>query len=120
VEPAATVAVNEVNVGVVDVPDPAVSTSNCSELEVPPPGVGFRTVIVVIPVFAISAAVICAVSCVALTYCEARAEVPQYAVELAANPDPVIVSVKAVPPALVNAGDMLLMTGMGFAGILMT
>jgi hypothetical protein len=31
------------------------------------------------------------------------------------NPVPVTVSVNVAPPALVNAGEMLLMTGAGFA-----
>jgi len=53
-EPAVTVAVVEVNVGAVDDPD-AESTSNCHELEVPPPGAKVCTVIASVPALAISA-----------------------------------------------------------------
>jgi hypothetical protein len=50
VAPGATEAVRVVKFG----PDPeaALSTSNCSELEVPPPGVGVCTVTAVIPAVA--------------------------------------------------------------------
>ena len=65
-----------------------------------------------------SAAVTCAISWVALPYVVARAEAPQYTVEFAVNPDPFTVSVKAVPSALVYAGDMLLMTGAGLTALL--
>jgi hypothetical protein len=43
----------------------------------------------------------------------ASAEVPQYTVDPAVNPDPLTVIVKAAPPALVNAGDVPLITGVG-------
>ena len=43
---------------------------------------------------------------------------PQYAVELDRNPVPVMVIVNAVIPALVNDGDRLFTTGMGFDGLL--
>jgi hypothetical protein len=41
------------------------------------------------------------------------AVVPQYTVDPETNPVPVIVSVKAVPPAFVNAGDMLFIVDTG-------
>lgn len=66
-EPAVTEAVKEVNAGGV-VPVAAESTSNCNELEVPPPGVRVSTVIAVIPAVAMLVAGTCAVSWVALTY----------------------------------------------------
>ena len=112
-EPAATVAAAEVMVGAVE-PEEAVSTSNCHALDVPPPGAGVCTVMAMVPAVAISAAVTCAVSWVALMNCVARAEDPQYAVELAMNPDPFTVSVNTVPPASVNAGEMPLIAGTGF------
>ena len=34
------------------------------------------------------------------------------------NPDPLTVSVNTVPPALVNAGEMPLIAGTGFVGML--
>src|ERR1035441_779388 len=104
------VCVSEPNVGGVVVPD-EVSTSNCTELEVPPPGAGECTVMVVVPALAISAAVTCAVSWVALTNCVSSAVVPQYTVEPLINLLPLTVRVKDAPPAIVYAGDMLPKTG---------
>ena len=46
---------------------------NVNEFDVPPPGVGFRTVIAAVPALAMSAAVIAAVNCVALTNVVVRA-----------------------------------------------
>jgi hypothetical protein len=43
-----------------------------------------------------------------------RADVPQYTVEPVVNPVPVTVSVKAAPLALVNAGEIPLISGVGF------
>ena len=66
-EPGATVAAADVNVGPVADPD-AESTSNCKAFEVPPPGAGVSTVIAsVVPAVAISAAGTCAVIWIALT-----------------------------------------------------
>jgi hypothetical protein len=76
VDPAATEAVNVVKVGAADA-DPAASTSNCKELDVPPPGAGDCTVMAVFPALAMSAAGTCAASCVALTNCVVSAVVPQ-------------------------------------------
>ena len=73
-EPAATVSEVEVMVSAVD-PDEAESTSNCHELDVPPPGAGVCTVMALVPAAAMSAAGACAVSWVALTYVVVRAEV---------------------------------------------
>lgn len=70
------VAVVEVIVGAVVV-DEAESTSNCQELEAPPPGAEFCTVMVVVPAVAISAAVTDAVNWFAFTYAVARAVEPQ-------------------------------------------
>jgi hypothetical protein len=46
---------------------------NVSALEVPPPGVGFTTVMAAVPTAAMSAAVMAAVNCVALTNVVVRA-----------------------------------------------
>lgn len=69
---------------------------------------------------AISAAVTVAVNWVALAYCVVSAVDPQYAVEEETNPVPVKVSVKAAPPAMLYAGDMLLKAGTGLGGLLTT
>ena len=73
-EPGDTVAVMVVKVG--GVPDPE-STSNCTGLEVPPPGAGVCTVTAVVPPEVMSEAGTCAVSFVALPYVVVRAVVPQ-------------------------------------------
>lgn len=76
VELAVTVTVVAVNVGAMEelVEE---STSNCMAPEEPCSGAGVCTVIAVVPAEAISDAVICAVSCVALPYCVVRAVDPQ-------------------------------------------
>lgn len=73
-EPGDTEAVTVVKVG--GVPEPE-STSNCIELEVPPPGGGVCTVTAVVPPEAMSEAGTCAVSWVALPYCVESAVLPQ-------------------------------------------
>jgi hypothetical protein len=75
VEPGVTVAVSVVKEA--PDPEPAESTSNCIEFEAPPPGAGVCTTIPVIPAEAISLAVTCAVSWVALTNCVVRAVLPE-------------------------------------------
>ena len=69
--------------------------------------------IAVAPELAMLAAVTVAVSCDALTYCVARAEVPQYTVELGRKFAPLTVMVKAAPPASAMAGVMLPKKGDG-------
>jgi len=59
-----------------------------------------------------------AVSCVELTNAVVSAEVPQYTAELARNPDPFTVMVKAAPPASAIAGVILPTNGTGFSGTL--
>ena len=104
VDPAATVAFRVVNVGPVEVPDPEESTSNCQVLEVPPPGPGVCTETVKIPADAISLAGTVAVSCVPLTNCVARAEVPQLTTELPVNPEPFTVNVKEASAGAYKSG----------------
>jgi hypothetical protein len=55
----------------------AESTSNCSEFDEPPPGVGVSTVTVLMPAAVMFAAGTCAVRLVALLYCVDRAVLPQ-------------------------------------------
>src|SRR5262249_32322732 len=98
-------------------PESAESTSNCMVLEVPPPGAGVSTVMAVTPADTIWAAGTWAVSWLALTNCVGRAVDPQYTVEADANPDPVTVSAKAAPAALVNAGERRVRAGRGFGPV---
>jgi hypothetical protein len=73
--------------------------------EVPPPGVGFETVTLVVPVLDISVAGTCAVICVALTNVVVSAVPFQLTVAPETNPVPVAVSVKAAPPTVVLVGE---------------
>ena len=70
-----TVAVNVVKIG--GVPELDVSISNCSEFDVPPPGVEFCTETAPVPALAMSDAGTWAVTCMLFTYWVARAVVPQ-------------------------------------------
>lgn len=82
--------------------------------EVPPPGAGLNTVMIAVPVLAMSAAVICAVNCVALTNCVVRALPFQRTTEPLMKFAPVTVSVKAAPPAFTVFGLKLVSVGVGF------
>lgn len=93
-------------------------TVKLTELEVPPPGVGFTTVTAAVPAFAISAAVIAAVSCVALTKVVVRALPFHCATELLMKFVPVSVSVNAAPPTPVEAGAIEVSVGTGFAAVI--
>jgi len=108
--PAVTVTVAVVKLGGVA---PDGSISKLYALEVPPPGAGVCTVTVNTPAEAISAAVTCAVSCVALAYVVASAVEPHITVDLLVKFDPFTVSGNAAEPATANAGDTLLIDGRG-------
>ena len=84
--------------------------------DVPPPGAGFVTVTVAVPAVAISAAVIAAVNCVALTKVVVLAAPLNFTTEVDTNPDPLTVSVKAAPPAVALVGEREVAVG---AGLLM-
>jgi hypothetical protein len=88
-------------------------TAKLSAAEVPPPGVGVNTVIGTLPAVAMSAAVIAAVSCVALTNVVARALPFQRTLAPLTKLVPFTVSVNAGPPALALAGDRLEIAGAG-------
>ena len=60
---------------------------------------------------AMSAAVIAAVNCVALTYVVVRLDPFQFTTEPLMNPVPATVSVKAAVPAVALAGDSVLIVG---------
>jgi hypothetical protein len=72
--------------------------------EVPPPGEGVNTVTEAVPDVAISAALMAARSCVALTTVVGRAEPFQRAIDEAVNPLPVTVKVKPAPPTAAPDG----------------
>ena len=73
--------------------------------DVPPPGAGFVTVTVAEPAVAISAAVIAAVNCVALTKVVVLAAPLNFTTDVDTKPVPFTVSVKAAPPAVALVGE---------------
>jgi hypothetical protein len=84
--------------------------------DVPPPGVGLVTVTVAVPAVAISAAVIAAVSWVALTKVVVLAAPLNFTTDVDTKPVPFTVRVKAAPPAVAPVGERELAVG---AGLLM-
>jgi len=82
-------------------------------LEVPPPGAGLVTVTAGVPVEAMLAAGMAAVNCVELTKVVAGADPPKLTVEPATKFVPLIVSVKAAPPATVLLGEIAVIVGVG-------
>jgi hypothetical protein len=102
-------------VGFIDV---AVGTGfpmvNVSALEVPPPGVEFTTVTDVVPLVAISAAVMAACKLVLETKVVVRGLPFHCTVEEEIKPVPVTVSVNAAPPACALVGFSDVAVGTGF------
>ena len=84
--------------------------------DVPPPGAGFVTVTVAVPAVAISAAVMAAVNCVALTNVVVLAAPLNFTTDVDTNPVPLTVRVKAAPPAVALVGEREVAVG---AGLLM-
>ena len=87
-------------------------------LEVPPPGVGLKTVTLAVPAEAMSAARIEAVTWVALTYVVVRFVPFHLTTELEMKLVPLTVSVKAGPPAVADEGLRLVVVGTGLSGTL--
>jgi hypothetical protein len=85
-------------------------------LEVPPPGAGLVTVTAGVPVEAMLAAGMAAVNCVELTKVVASADPPKFSIEDATKFVPLIVSVKAAPPAMALFGEIVVIVGMGAGG----
>src|SRR3954463_14868251 len=91
----------------------AVDVKVCGEL-VPPPGVGFTTVIDDNAAVATFAAITAAVNCVELTYVVVRFDPFHCTCEAATKPVPVTVSVNAADPAASVDGEIDDTTGGGF------
>ena len=88
-----------------------------SGLEVPPPGVGLKTVTLAVPAAAISEAGIAAVSWVAETYVVVRSAPFHRTFDVDTKLVPVTVRVKADPPAAAEVGEIEVRVGTGlFAG----
>jgi hypothetical protein len=81
--------------------------------EVPPPGAGLVTVTAGVPVEAMLAAGMAAVNCVELTKVVAGADPPKFTIEDATKFVPLIVSVKAAPPATALFGEIVVIVGVG-------
>src|SRR5579871_289741 len=82
-------------------------------LEAPPPGDGLTTVTCAVPAVAMSAAVIAACNCVALTNVVVRFAPFQFTTAPLTNPEPFTVSVNAAVPATAFAGERVLIVGTG-------
>jgi hypothetical protein len=87
---------------------------NVTELDVPPPGVGFVTVTAGVPVDVTSLARIDAVSCVALTNVVVFALPLNFTVEPFTKFVPFTVSVNAAEPAAIVDGEIVVTVGTGF------
>jgi len=83
-------------------------------LEVPPPGAGLVTVTASVPVEAMLAAGMAASNCVELRNVVASADPPKLTTEAATKFVPLMVSPKAVLPATVLFGEIVVMVGVGF------
>jgi hypothetical protein len=81
--------------------------------ELPPPGAGLVTVTAGMPVEARLDAGMAAVNCVELTKVVAGANPPKLTIEAATKFAPLIVSVKAAPPATVLFGEIVVIVGVG-------
>ena len=82
-------------------------------LEIPPPGVGSKTVIRVVPTLTMSLAEIAAVNCVLLTNVVGRLELFQSTTELETKPLPTTLRVKYVPPTRTLEGERAVRRGLG-------
>jgi hypothetical protein len=80
-------------------------------LEVPPPGAGLVTVTAGVPVEAMAAAGMAAVNCVELTNVVVGAAPPKLTIEAATKLVPLIVSVRAAPPATALFGEIAVIVG---------
>src|SRR5436305_495547 len=86
---------------------------NVCPFEVPPPGAGLKTVTGNVPPASRSLAAIAARSRVALTNVVVLALLLKRTTESETKPEPFTVSVSAAPPAVLDAGEILVVTGTG-------
>ena len=92
---------------------------NVCALDVPPPGVGVKTVTGMVPAVAMSLAEIAAVSCVLLTNVVVRLLLFQRMTDVIAKFVPVAVTVNAAPPAVALVGEIEPRVGTGFVDVIM-
>lgn len=91
-------------------------TLKFTELDGPPPGAGLVTLTAIVPADATLEAGMAAVSCVELTNVVVGAAPPKVAIEPATKFVPLIVSVKAAPPATALFGEIVVIAGAGGGG----
>src|SRR5229473_779357 len=91
--------------------------ANVAAADAPPPGAGFVTVTLTVPPVAISAAVIAAVTCVALTNVVVFAAPLKSTTEVDTKFVPLRVSVNSAPPAVALVGESVVMTGAGLVPV---
>jgi hypothetical protein len=82
--------------------------------EAPPPGAGLVTVTAGVPAETMLEARMAAVNCMELTNVAGAAAPPKFTIEDAMKFVPLIVSVKAAPPATALFGEMDVIVGVGF------
>src|SRR5207244_9592220 len=82
-------------------------------VEAPPDGAGLKTVIENVPAACTSAAVSCALTCVALTRVVGRSAPPRRTIELLLKFVPFTVNVNAASPAILLAGTLVVRVGAG-------
>ena len=86
---------------------------NISALDVPPPGVGLKTVTEAVPAVAMSLWGTAAVNCVALPNVVVSAAPFHWTTELLTKLVPITTSVKPAPPAVAEEGESALTVGTG-------
>ena len=111
--PPAVAEVGEIIVSVGEGLFVAALMVNVCALEVPPPGVGFKTVTEAVPAEAMSVAGTIAVSCVALPKVVVNAAPFQFTTEELMKFVPVTVRVNAAPPAVAEVGEIIVSVGEG-------
>jgi hypothetical protein len=94
----------------------ALVTGKLIAFEVPPPGAGLVTVTAGVPVEAMLEAGMIAVNCVELTKVVTVVDPPKLTVEDAMKLVPLIVRVKAAPPATALLGEIVVIVGAGGGG----
>jgi hypothetical protein len=109
-----TVALAGMRVVTVGTGFPPGSIMRFNAFEVPPPGVGVKTLTAAVPAVAMSAAEMAALSCVLLTKVVGRSAPFQRTTELLMKRVPFTVKVKAGPPAVTLSGESEIMNGKGF------
>jgi hypothetical protein len=95
-------------------------TLNDAPFDVPPPGVGLKTVTVVVPPVATSDAETAAVNCVALTNVVVSEVVFHLTTEALTKLVPLTVSVNAAPPVIAEVGESVVMVGTGWSTVSVT